>query len=81
MIWNVLDFFHQNITIEPNSRFNNNNEEPTMKIVENWTIEFDVEKNLFSVDFGGKLSINWTEKKVVESFLQWRMRKMIDNDI
>lgn len=52
-----------------------------MKIVEQWTIEFDKEKNLFSVDFGGKLSINWTEKKVVESFLQWRMRKMIDNDI
>jgi len=31
-----------------------------VKIVEQWTIEFDKEKNLFSVDFGGKLSINWT---------------------
>jgi hypothetical protein len=50
-------------------------------ILENWRIEYDENTNQFSVDFGDKFSINWTDKKTVESFVRWRLEKIKDNDV
>jgi hypothetical protein len=50
-------------------------------ITEQWRIEYDEKTDQYSIDFGEKFSIHWTEKKTVETFIRWRLDKIKNNDI
>lgn len=52
-----------------------------MRYHENWKVEYDTDKGEFSIDFGDRFSINWTDAKTIESFLKWRLKKIAENDI